>query len=104
MSPVEWWILIELTLDTKKYKLEVGDMRATGLLKPTDPQISSNPESTRNNDEGQGVSANMPDTISIYSSEMPSERTSNEIGKVVAQPENNIGKYNCFRQNRHVMG
>ena len=56
VSPVQWWILTDYIWGTKKYKLEVGDMRATELLKTTDPQTSSNtPGNTRDNiDEGQG--------------------------------------------------
>ena len=69
-------------------------MRGTELSKPTDPQTSSKtPENTSDNvDEGQGVSANMPDTISISSFEMRSEKTSNETDVVVVQAED-IGKY-----------
>ena len=83
VSPVQWWILTDYT----SVYLEVGD-------KPIDPLTSSNsPENTRDNvDEGQGVSANMPDTISTSSSEMQSEKTSNETDEVEVQSEN-TGKY-----------
>ena len=56
VSPVQWWILTDYIWGTKKYKLEVGDMRATELLKTTDPQTFSNtPENTTDNiGEGQG--------------------------------------------------
>ena len=65
VSPVQCWILTDFT----SVLLEVGDKR-------TDPQTSSKtPENTRHNiDEGQSVSANMPDTISTSSSEMQSEK------------------------------
>ena len=94
MSPVQWWILTDYSWGTKKFKLEVGDMRATELFKSTDPQISSNtPENSRENvGEGQGVSANIPDKISISSSEMQSEKTSKETNEVVAQSDK-VGKY-----------
>ena len=80
VSPVQWWILT----DNTSVFLEVSDMRGTELSKPTDPQTSSNtPQNTRDNvDEGQAVSANMPDTISISSSEMQSEKTSKETSTV----------------------
>ena len=97
MSPVQWWILTEITQGVKKYKVEVYDMKATELYKPADSQTSSDtPESTRDNiDEGQGVPANIPDTISTSSSEIRSEKTSKEADEVVTQSEN-IGKYNKF--------
>ena len=83
VSPVQWWILTDYT----SVWLEVG-------VKPTDPQTSSKtPENSKDNvDEGQGVSVNMPDTISTSSSEMQSEKTSKETDEVEVQPEN-IGKY-----------
>ena len=90
VSPIQWWIFT----DNTSVFLEVADMRGTELSKPTDLQTSSNtPQNTRDNvDEGQSVSANMPDTISISSSEMRSEKTSKETDVVVVQSEN-IGKY-----------
>ena len=83
MSPVQWWILTECT----SVRLEVGDT-------PIDPQTSSRtPENSRDNvDEGQGVSANIPDTISTSSLEMQSEETSTETDEVEVQSEN-TGKY-----------
>ena len=86
VSSVQWWILTEYTEGMAKYKLDVGNVRATEL-KPTDSQISSNtPEKSRDNvDEGQGVSSS--------SEEMQSEKTSSEINEGVAQCEN-VGKYN----------
>ena len=83
VSPVQCWILTDFT----SVLLEVGDKR-------TDPQTSSKtPENTRHNiDEGQSVSANMPDTISTSSSEMQSEKSSKETDEVEVQSEN-IGKY-----------
>ena len=83
MSPVQWWILTDYT----SVRLEVGD-------KPTDPQTSSRtPENTRKIvDEGQGVSDNMPDTISTSSSEMQSEKTSKETDEIEVQSEI-TGKY-----------
>ena len=82
----------------EKFKLKVGDLGTTELSKPTDPQTSSNTlENSRDNvDEGQGVSANKPDTASISSSEMQSEKTSKDTNEVVAKPEN-IGKYNLLK-------
>ena len=53
----------------EKYKFEVGDVRATELVKmPTDPQTSSNiPENTSDNvDEYMGMSVNMIDTLSTF--------------------------------------
>ena len=90
VSPVQWWILTEYTLGTEKYKLEVSGMRGTESSKRTAPQTSSNIlENTRDNvDKGQVVSANMPDSISISSSQVQSEITSKEN---VARSEN-IGK------------
>ena len=83
VSPVQWWILTDWT----PVRLEVG-------VKPTYPQTSSKtPENIRDNvDEGQGVSVNMPDTISTSSSEIQSEKTSKEMNEIEVQSEN-IGKY-----------
>ena len=86
VSPVQWWILTEYTHGMEKYKLEVGDVRAAGLSKPTDPQTSSStPEKTGDIvGEGQDVSANMSE-VSI--SELQSEKTSSmESNEVAAQP------------------
>ena len=69
-----------------KHKLKVGDVMATGLSKPTNPQTSSN---TRYDDfeDGQAVSAN----VSTSSSEVQNEKTSKETDEVSTQSEN-IGK------------
>ena len=83
VSPVQWWILTDYT----SVFWGVGDRR-------TDPLTSSKtPENTRDYvDEGQGVSANMRDTIFTSTSEMQSEKTSKETDEVEVQSEN-IGKY-----------
>ena len=83
VSPVQWWILTDYT----SVRLEAGD-------KPTYPQTSSKtPENTKENvDECQGVTVNMPDTISTSSSEIQYEKTSMETDEVEVQFEN-TGKY-----------
>ena len=76
-------------------------MKGTEFSKPTDPQTYSNtPESTRDNVEGEAVSANMPDTISTSSSEMLTEKTSKETDESAAQSEN-IGKLLLSMRSMH---
>ena len=93
VSPVQWWILTSMDeLGIKKHKLEVGE-KVTELFKPTKYfQISSNTPEDTSVDEGQGLSANMPDTISTSSSEVQSVKTSIESKEGRVHPEN-IGKY-----------